>query len=167
VKIAGAAALVAYLTAVAIAVSGARGTDPPQPVSTSITRNDPTDEASVETLRTQLAEWRRTARRRALVIRRQRRMLARRFAYDPGHWLEQAFLCIHTGEGSWTDRGAPYWGGLQMNGAFMQTYGGDYWRVFGTADEWPPSVQIAVAIRAWFTRGFHPWPTTARRCGLL
>jgi hypothetical protein len=27
--------------------------------------------------------------------------------------------------------------------------------------------QIWVAVRAWRTRGFSPWPNTARDCGLL
>jgi hypothetical protein len=39
---------------------------------------------------------------------------------------------------------------------------------YGTADHWPPAVQIAVAIRAYASgRGFYPWPNTARACGLL
>jgi hypothetical protein len=78
------------------------------------------------------------------------------------------FQCIHTHEGSWTDPGAPYYGGLQMDWSFMSTYGGDYLRAWGTADHWPASVQIAVAIRAYLSgRGFYPWPNTARACGLI
>lgn len=82
--------------------------------------------------------------------------------------LIRAFACIHKYEGSWTDPGAPYYGGLQMDYTFMSTYGGDYLRAWGTADHWPPSVQISVAIRAYLSgRGFYPWPTSARLCGLI
>jgi hypothetical protein len=82
--------------------------------------------------------------------------------------LLSAFACIHRYEGSWTDPGAPYYGGLQMDTDFMKAYGRDYLRAWGTADHWPPSVQIAVAIRAYLAgRGFNPWPNSARRCGLL
>lgn len=84
------------------------------------------------------------------------------------HSLVRAFLCIHRYEGSWTDPGAPYYGGLQMDIGFQRAYGSEYLRAFGTADHWPPSLQIAVAIRAYLSgRGFSPWPATARRCGLL
>ncbi len=82
--------------------------------------------------------------------------------------LEQAFLCIHTFEGSWTDSGAPFWGGLQMDSSFQASYGDWALKAFGTADHWPISVQIATAIRAKVSgRGFYPWPNTARSCGLL
>jgi hypothetical protein len=82
--------------------------------------------------------------------------------------LVSDFLCIHSHEGSWTDPGAPYYGGLQMDWQFMSTYGGEYLRAWGTADHWPPSVQIAVAMRAYLSgRGFYPWPNTARQCGLI
>ena len=78
-----------------------------------------------------------------------------------------AWLCIHHYEASWQDSGAPYWGGLQMDHGFMQTYGAEYIRRWGTADNWPPFVQILVAERAYRSRGFTPWPNTARYCGLL
>ena len=82
--------------------------------------------------------------------------------------LERKFLCIHGFEGSWTDPNAPYWGGVQMDLEFMKTYGPEFYRAWGTADHWPVSVQIAVAMRAYLSgRGFHPWPNTARYCGLL
>lgn len=83
-------------------------------------------------------------------------------------WLERAFLCIHRYEGSWTDSGAPFWGGLQMDSSFQSTYGDWAVAAFGTADKWPVSVQIATAIRAKVSgRGFYPWPNTARKCGLI
>lgn len=83
-------------------------------------------------------------------------------------WLVQAFMCIHSHEGSWNDPNGPYYGGLQMDYTFMSTYGPEYLRAWGTADHWPPQVQIAVAIKAYLSgRGFYPWPNTARQCGLL
>jgi hypothetical protein len=76
------------------------------------------------------------------------------------------WLCIHRYEGSWADSGSPYWGGLQMDLSFQQTYGGWLLRHKGTADHWSPLEQIWVAVRASHSRGFSPWPTTARDCGL-
>jgi hypothetical protein len=78
-----------------------------------------------------------------------------------------AWLCIHHYEGSWTDPGGPYWGGLQMNFSFQATYGGWLLRHKGTADHWSPLEQIWVAVRASHTRGFSPWPNTAHYCGML
>jgi hypothetical protein len=83
-------------------------------------------------------------------------------------WLVNAFLCIHRYEGSWTDPNPPYFGGLQMDYSFMRSHGAWALRRWGTADHWPPSVQISVAISAYRSgRGFYPWPHTARMCGLL
>jgi hypothetical protein len=76
------------------------------------------------------------------------------------------WLCIHRYEGSWVDSGSPYWGGLQMDLSFQQTYGGWLLSHKGTADHWSPLEQIWVAERASRSRGFSPWPNTARDCGL-
>jgi len=76
------------------------------------------------------------------------------------------WLCIHRYEGSWADTGSPYWGGLQMDLSFQETYGGWLLRHKGTADHWSPLEQIWVAVRASRSRGFSPWPNTARDCGL-
>ena len=76
------------------------------------------------------------------------------------------WLCIHRYEGSWADSSGPYWGGLQMDLSFQQTYGGWLLRHKGTADHWSPLEQIWVAVRASHSRGFSPWPSTARDCGL-
>jgi hypothetical protein len=75
------------------------------------------------------------------------------------------WICIHRYEGSWADSGGPYWGGLQMDLGFQQTYGGWLLHHKGTADHWSPLEQIWVAVRAARTRGFSPWPNTARYCG--
>jgi hypothetical protein len=77
----------------------------------------------------------------------------------------RAWNCIHQYEGCWADSGGPYWGGLQMDLSFQQTYGGWLLRHKGTADHWSPLEQIWVGVRAARTRGFSPWPNTARYCG--
>lgn len=96
----------------------------------------------------------------------------------------RAWLCIHngtpmrggaahtdgSGEGPWNDSGDPYWGGLQMDRGFMAAYGADVIREHhgGLADTWTPREQMVVAERARASgRGYHPWPLTAARCGLL
>lgn len=79
----------------------------------------------------------------------------------------RGWLCIHRYEGSWGDSGGPYWGGLQMDLSFQQTYGGWLLRHKGTADHWSALEQIWVAVRASHSRGFSPWPNTARYCGLM
>ena len=79
-----------------------------------------------------------------------------------------AWLCIHSYEGSWADSGDPYWGGLQMDRAFMEAYAPRWLLRRGYADHWTPLQQMWVAERAHRSgRGFYPWPTTARLCGLI
>jgi hypothetical protein len=94
-----------------------------------------------------------------------RAVKARRKAQHPPQL--KAWLCIHRYEGSWTDTGDPYWGGLQMDVSFQRHYGAWLFRHKGTADHWTPLEQIWVAVRASRTRGFWPWPNTARFCGLM
>jgi hypothetical protein len=84
------------------------------------------------------------------------------------------FGCIHGNEANWRDAGDPHWGGLQMDGGFMDTYGADYQRAFhGLADRWPIWAQVNAAYRAYHgfagygARGYGPWPNTGRACGLL
>jgi hypothetical protein len=96
---------------------------------------------------------------------KQRAANARIRAQSPPH--EQQWLCIHRYEGAWDDPGSPYYGGLQMDIGFQQTYGGHLLQTKGTADHWTPLEQMWVAERAHVTRGFTPWPNTARYCGLL
>jgi hypothetical protein len=77
----------------------------------------------------------------------------------------RGWTCIHQYEGSWTDSGGPYYGGLQMDLGFQATYGGWLLRHRGTADHWSPLEQIWTAVRAWRVLGFSPWPSTAHYCG--
>ncbi len=91
---------------------------------------------------------------------------ARRRAHHPPHLAE--WRCIHRWEGSWTDPNSPYYGGLQMDIGFQRTYGPRLLRRKGTANHWAPYEQMWVAERALKAgRGFHPWPVTARWCGLI
>src|SRR5207302_1578247 len=60
-------------------------------------------------------------RRWALSLWSHRAVLVRRQALHPPHL--SAWLCIHQYEGSWTDDGAPYYGGLQMDLGFQARYG--------------------------------------------
>jgi len=76
-------------------------------------------------------------------------------------------MCIHRYEASWDDPLGPYYGGLQMDLSFQRAYGGWLLRRKGTADHWTPLEQIWTAEKAFTTRGFYPWPNTARACGLL
>lgn len=94
-----------------------------------------------------------------------RAVAAKKQALRPPHRAQ--WQCIHRYEGRWTDPGGPYYGGLQMDVEFQRTYGIELYRAKGTADHWTPLEQMWVAERAYRTRGFWPWPNTARYCGLL
>ena len=107
-----------------------------------------------------------TRRRTELRVWIHRARYARKRALRPPH--RHAWLCIHRFEGAWNDPDAPYYGGLQMDTSFQRTYGPVLLRRKGTADRWTPLEQMWVAERALRSgRGFHPWPNTARFCGLL
>lgn len=105
-------------------------------------------------------------RRWVLRLWRRRAARARRQALRPPHKRE--WLCIHGYEGAWDDPDPPYFGGLQIDLEFQRTYGPQLLRRKGTADGWTPLEQMWVAERAHRSgRGFHPWPNTARYCGLI
>lgn len=102
---------------------------------------------------------------------------------------EEHWNCIHRyerGADGWaTNTGNGYYGGLQMDKEFQRDHGLDYLLKKGTAGNWTPREQMAVAERAkrgirtsrdehgrvymWQDRprGYNPWPNTARKCGLL
>jgi hypothetical protein len=104
-------------------------------------------------------------RRWVLGLWKRRALAAKRRAQNPPHKAQ--WMCIHRYEGSWSDPNAPYYGGLQMDVEFQRSYGLDLYRAKGTANHWTPLEQMWVAERAHKTRGFWPWPNTARFCGLL
>lgn len=87
-----------------------------------------------------------------------------------------AWGCIHynprtrTGEGAWdSNTGNGYYGGLQMDQSFQDSYGSDMEKAYGgNAHLWHPYDQMIVAERARRSgRGYYPWPNTARACGLI
>jgi hypothetical protein len=96
---------------------------------------------------------------------------AERQAAHPPHRAQ--WLCIHRYErdpqqGWRTRTGNGYYGGLQMDITFQRQYGPELLRRKGTADNWTAVEQMWVAERAHRSgRGFHPWPNTARYCGLI
>jgi hypothetical protein len=116
--------------------------------------------------------WRRSSlrvqlRAQAHVLHRYRARAARPLRLRLQRFED--WICIHRHEAAWNDSGDPYWGGLQMDRGFMRAYGGDMIARHhgGLADTWTPAEQIVVAERAYRTRGFAPWPNTARSCGVL
>lgn len=121
--------------------------------SISPTTGESVRQLGIAGARTALQRWQRLAVR------------TRRRAQHPPNL--GAFLCIHRYEGSWTDGGAPYYGGLQMDIGFQATYGRWLLHTKGTANHWTPLEQIWTAEKARRSRGFWPWPNTARVCGLI
>ena len=83
----------------------------------------------------------------------------------PRAWLRDA-LCVHRFEGSWTDPGAPHYGGMQFTWSTWLRNGGAKYALY--PHQATPHEQLHVA-RATFLRegGWRPWATTARMCGLL
>jgi hypothetical protein len=110
-------------------------------------------------------------RRWALQLWKKRAAKERRIAQNPPR--RGAWLCIyrhesHPRQGWQTRTGNGYYGGLQMDISFQRTYGGWLLRRKGTADRWSAIEQMWIAERAHRSgRGFHPWPNTARYCGLI
>jgi Transglycosylase-like domain len=85
----------------------------------------------------------------------------------PGWWVGEAML-VHSCEGAWNaNTGNGYYGGLQMDISFQTTYGPEFYRAYGTANNWPVFAQLRAAYRGWQARGWSPWPACAARFGLL
>ena len=129
-----------------------------------MTPRTPTSFSERETTSTTYRAWVRS-------LWRSRADAAERRAMTPPR--QKQWLCIHRHERNpqqgWRTRtGNGYYGGLQMDIEFQRIYGADLLRRKGTADRWSPIEQIWVAERAYRSgRGFHPWPNTARSCGLI
>jgi hypothetical protein len=122
-------------------------------------RPTPTSEGSVRDPSLQYRRW-------VLRLWKTRARRMQRLAQNPPHKAQ--WLCIHRYEASWTDTGAPYYGGLQMDISFQRHYGGYLLVRKGTAEHWSPLEQMWVAERALQSgRGYYPWPRTARDCGLI
>jgi hypothetical protein len=75
---------------------------------------------------------------------------------------KQGWLCIHSNEASWSDDGAPYYGGLQMSKGWMG--------VVTYANLLSPTAQMALAERVAAQHGFsysfmkQQWPNTYPPC---
>jgi hypothetical protein len=134
------------------------GVEPPEPV-------EPAATASAQAR--QLAHWRAVSRwlaARSERVRAAERPLSARIPHF------EALTCIarHESHGDWSiSTGNGYYGGLQMDRAFQQTYAPRLYRTKGTADNWTREEQMRAAERAIRARGFTPWPNTARMCGVL
>jgi hypothetical protein len=166
-------ALAAWLV---LALLAERSGGEPSPSSSSTTDPEPTapppatttTDARVPALRRELEATRAGRARDRRRFRARLRYVIHSSSVGYG-WLERAFLCIHAGEGAWTAQtGNGYSGGLQMDSSFAASYAPWALRAFGPPAQWPQSVQVSTAIRAYVSgRGFRPWPNTARACGLL
>jgi hypothetical protein len=121
--------------------------------------------------RTPTSRWERRTTGLALLVEvrdrwRERAQRARARGNRPPHLAQ--WRCIHRFEGAWNDPNAPYYGGLQMDVQFQRAYGRYLLRRKGTANRWRPLEQMWTAENALRAgRGFHPWPTAARLCGLI
>ncbi len=115
----------------------------------------------------QIAHWRAVAgwlRARREVLRPDERPLAERIP----HYAALTCIAEHESHGTWDiSTGNGYYGGLQMDRGFQQAYAPGLYRTKGTADHWTAEEQMRAAERAIATRGFTPWPNTARMCGVL
>ena len=115
----------------------------------------------------QLARWSAAARwlsHRAEVIRPDERPLSARIR----HYEELMCIAGHESSRTWDiSTGNGYYGGLQMDRGFARAYGNGLYESKGTPDHWTAEEQMRAAERAIATRGFTPWPNTARMCGLL
>jgi hypothetical protein len=84
------------------------------------------------------------------------------------HYAALTCIAEHESGGRWDiSTGNGYYGGLQMDRQFQRTYAPRLYARKGTADHWTREEQMRAAARAVRSRGFTPWPTTARICGLL
>lgn len=117
-------------------------------------------------------QQRRNSEARGRTIRRLQREIRMRHPSATGHWLDGAFLCLYRyerGAAGWqTDTGNGFRGGLQFDASFSYTYGPAWAKAYWGSNpaHWPAAVQMSAAMHAWTTRGFSPWPTTRRLCGL-
>jgi hypothetical protein len=117
--------------------------------------------------REQFAYWHTVSRwleRRSERLRRSERPLSQRIA----HYAQWQCIARHESHGTWDiSTGNGYYGGLQMDRGFQQTYSPRLYASKGTADNWTVEEQMLTAEKAFASRGFTPWPNTARTCGLL
>ena len=113
----------------------------------------------------ELARW--TAVARWLSARTERvapdeRPMSERVPY----YEELTCIAEHESGGRWDiSTGNGYYGGLQMDRGFQQTYAPDLYEAQGDRRQLDPGGADARRRRAVESRGFTPWSTTARMCG--
>jgi hypothetical protein len=156
-----AASTAAALVALPAANAVSEVTDPP-PVPETVKKVMHEHDAELARERRAKRRAERKARLRLRQVRNLRAALRWKFG-----GVTSGLLCIHRYEGSWTDPNPPYFGGLQQDRSFMNTYAPAMVRRYGTADHWPAEAQLAAGVLAYYdARGFGPWPNTSRMCGL-
>lgn len=156
--------LTAILVGVALLVAG---------FTTTIATAEPTYPSA--TYQGKTAKWwakravqaRKDANARGRTIQMHRKANRLRVSLGSGG-VTRAFMCIHSFEGTWDSHtGNGYYGGMQMDMSFQRAYGAEFLNALGTANNWPPFIQMAVAMRAYYGgRGFGPWPNTRLKCGV-
>ena len=177
--------LAAFLTLMAAGATLASSSAPQRHVTAKTTSHKPVRKAIpkgnaplVRRLRRTVWHWQAVMGKRRTTVklslrsvpalrywRRQARSVVR-VASHPPH--KAGWLCIHRYEGGWRDSSDPYWGGLQMDRGFMSSYAPGELLRRGWADRWTALEQMWVAERAHRSgRGYWPWPSTARFCGLI
>lgn len=102
---------------------------------------------------------------------------------------ERSSLCVYSLASAWADTSAArcvsskeggiasntgngYYGKWQADTSFASTYNPEASRRWGPyayyhGGAWPERDQDLMAYRGWKARGWYPWPTTARMCGLI
>lgn len=76
-------------------------------------------------------------------------------------YADGATQCEVAHEGAWTSvNSAGYYGRFQMDTSFQQEtpFGAAAYAQYGTAEKWPPSVQIQQAFNVWSYAGWSRWP---------
>lgn len=109
---------------------------------------------------------RRTYEGRLVRVRRQQ---PRAICWRSHLWAESsAGRCVSSKEGGLrTNTGNGYYGKWQADVQFQRTYALWLYNRFGVASNWPEWAQDLMGFRGYRSRGWYPWPNTARRCGLL
>lgn len=75
--------------------------------------------------------------------------------------------CVTNHEGGWRSvNPAGYYGRFQMDVSFQTEtpFGRRAYARWGTANKWPPAVQVEHAFTIWSKYGWGRWPTYARYC---
>lgn len=113
--------------------------------------------------RAQIRWTRRELGETLLILRVRSRPKPVPVSYGAPSWFVQQALCVHSHEGSWTDTGDPFWGGMQFMLGTWERAGGS-----GYPSDASPEEQIYRAYVIYRSDGnsWQEWPNTSRMCGL-